>query len=72
MIIGDGNMADNLKIRVLREDMIALLNQSTLPIEVKRMVVKEVHDLVNDLADKTVQAELEAEAKAQEEKKGEE
>lgn len=70
MIIGDGNMADNLKIRVLREDMIALLNQSTLPIEVKRMVVKEVHDLVNDLADKTVQAELEAEM--QDEKKGEE
>ena len=63
-------MADNLKIRVLREDMIALLNQSTLPIEVKRMVVKEVHDLVNDLADKTVQAELEAEM--QDEKKGEE
>ena len=65
-------MADNLKIRVLREDIIALLNKSTLPIEVKRMVVKEVQDMVNDLADKTVQAELEAEAKAQEEKKGEE
>ena len=65
-------MADNLKIRVLREDMIKLLNKSTLPIEVKRMVVKEVQEMVNDLADKTVQVELEAEMKAQEEKKGEE
>lgn len=63
-------MADNLKIRLLREDMIKLLNKSTLPIEVKRMVVKEVHEMVNDLADKTVQAELEAEM--QDEKKGEE
>lgn len=63
-------MADNLKIRVLREDMIKLLNKSTLPIEVKRMVVKEVQEMVNDLADKTVQAELEAEM--QDEKKGEE
>lgn len=63
-------MADNLKIRLLREDMIKLLNKSTLPIEVKRMVVKEVLDSVNDLADKTIQAELEAEM--QEEKKGEE
>lgn len=63
-------MADNLKIRVLREDMIKLLNKSTLPIEVKRMVVKEVQEMVNDLADKTVQAELEAEM--QDETKGEE
>lgn len=63
-------MADNLKIRLLREDMIKLLNKSTLPIEVKRMVVKEVHEMVNDLADKTVQAELEAEM--QDETKGEE
>lgn len=63
-------MADNLKIRLLKEDMIKLLNKSTLPIEVKRMVVKEVLDSVNDLADKTVQAELEAEM--QDEKKGEE
>ena len=63
-------MADNLKIRLLREDMIKLLNKSTLPIEVKRMVVKEVQEMVNDLADKTVQAELEAEM--QDEKKGEE
>lgn len=65
-------MADNLKIRVLREDMIKLLNKSTLPIEVKRMVVKEVHEMVNELADKTVQAELEADMKVQEETKGEE
>ena len=61
-------MADNLRIRVLRNDITTVLDKSTLPIEVKRMVIKEIHDLVNDLADKTVQAELESEMKAKEER----
>ena len=63
-------MADNLRIRVLRNDITTVLDKSTLPIEVKRMVIKEIHDLVNELADKTVQTELEQEQAK--EKKGEE
>ena len=51
---------DNLKIRVLREKLIDDLNEVEIPIEVKRLVLKEVMSAVNNAADKEIEKEREA------------
>ena len=50
---------DNLKIRMLREQLISDLNNTDLPIECKRLVLKEIIALVNDTADGQIQKERE-------------
>lgn len=60
---------DNLKIRMLREQLISDLNNTDLPIECKRLVLKEIIALVNDAADGQVEKEREMLMKSQEEVK---
>ena len=60
-------MGDNLKIRKLRESLVECLNASTLPIEVKRMVLKEALDSATTLADQQIKLELEAETRKENE-----
>lgn len=60
---------DNLKIRMLREKLISDLNNTDLPIECKRLVLKEIIALVNDAADGQVEKEREMLMKSQEEVK---
>lgn len=51
---------DNLRIRMLREKLINDINEVDLPIEVKRLVLKEIMSLVNDAADNEIEKEREA------------
>lgn len=53
------NYMDNLKIRMLREKLINDLNEVDLPIECKRLVLKEIMSLVNDAADGQIEKERE-------------
>lgn len=50
-------MGDNLKIRKLRADVTDVFNQSTLPVEVKRMIAKEILVELTKLADEYVRNE---------------
>lgn len=50
---------DNLKIRMLREKLINDLNEVDLPIECKRLVLKEIMSVVNDTADGQIEKERE-------------
>lgn len=54
-------MGDNLKIRKLRADVTDVFNKSQLPIEVKRMIAKEILTELTKLAEEYVQNELRAE-----------
>ena len=56
---------DNLKIRMLREKLINDLNEVDLPIECKRLVLKEIMSSVNDAADGQIQKEREMLIKSQ-------
>ena len=58
---------DNLKIRMLREKLISDLNEVDLPIECKRLVLKEIIALVNDAADGQIKKEREMLMKSQSE-----
>ena len=58
---------DNLKIRMLREKLISDLNEADLPIECKRLVLKEIIALVNDAADGQIEKEREMLMKSQSE-----
>lgn len=58
-------MGDNLKIRKLRIDLMNDLNNSALPIEVKRNILELLLVEVNKLADDMVQKEI-AEEKSKE------
>ena len=58
---------DNLKIRMFREKLISDLNEEDLPIECKRLVLKEIIALVNDAADGQVEKEREMLMKSQSE-----
>ena len=60
---------DNLKIRMLREKLISDLNEVDLPIECKRLVLKEIMSVVNDTADGQIEKEREMLMKSQEEVK---
>lgn len=59
-------MGDNLKIRKLRLDITQTLNNSHLPIEVKRMIVNDILLELNQLAEAEIQKEAEELAKEQE------
>ena len=50
---------DNLRIRMLREQLINDLNEVEIPIETKRLVLKEIMALVNDAADGQIEKERE-------------
>ena len=58
---------DNLKIRMLREKLISDLNEVDLPIECKRLVLKEIMSVVNDTADGQIEKEREMLMKSQSE-----
>ena len=58
---------DNLKIRMFREKLISDLNEADLPIECKRLVLKEIIALVNDAADGQIEKEREMLMKSQSE-----
>lgn len=48
----------NKQIRQLEDDLISVLNGSTIPIEAKRFVVLDVLHLIEKEADKTILAEI--------------
>lgn len=48
----------NLKIRKLEDDIIALLNESEVPIECKRLIMDSVMRLVKDEADRQILKEM--------------
>ena len=58
---------DNLKIRMFREKLISDLNEEDLPIECKRLVLKEIMSVVNDAADGQIEKEREMLMKSQSE-----
>ena len=49
----------NLEIRKFREKIVNDINESELPIEVKRLVLKEVMSVVNETADNEIAKEQE-------------
>ena len=49
----------NLEIRMFREKIINTINETELPIEVKRLVLKEVMSVVNETADNQIAKEQE-------------
>lgn len=51
-------MGDNLKVLELRNGIVNLLNESNVPIEVKRLVLIEVKAAVEEECKKTIQAEI--------------
>lgn len=52
-------MGDNLKIQMLREDIVNTLNAYALPIEVKRMVLKEALSGATEMSQTEIQKERE-------------
>ena len=52
-------MGDNLKIRLLTDNLLKTLNESDLPIEVKRMCLKDILNEATKKADEQVKLELE-------------
>ena len=59
MLNGD-NMGDNLKIRTLKTDLANVLNESLLPIEVKRMIVEDLNRELLQFANEVVEKERQA------------
>ena len=53
-------MGDNLKIVTLENDLVDVLNKSTLPILVKKMVLDKVLAAATESMNKVLQAETEA------------
>lgn len=54
-------MGDNLRIQKLRDDIVNTLNEAKLPIEVERLVLKEIFEEVSQMAQITIQKEKESE-----------
>lgn len=52
-------MGDNLKIRKLKLDIINTLNESFLPIEVRRLVLNEILTELNQLTEEVIRKEAE-------------
>lgn len=48
----------NLKIRHLEDNILNMINESDLPIEVKRLIISDVFNLVLKQSDKEVAAEI--------------
>ena len=55
-------MGDNFKLRKLKMDISATLNESLLPIEAKRLILNEIIIEVNQVADAAIQKELSEES----------
>lgn len=55
----------NLKIRQFEDSILNMINESDLPIEVKRLVIADIFNLVVKQSDKEVAAEI-LSAKAEE------
>ena len=55
----------NLKIRQFEDSILNIINESDLPIEVKRLVIADIFNLVVKQSDKEVAAEI-LSAKAEE------
>ena len=53
-------MGDNFKIRKLKTDLANVLNESLLPIEVKRMIVEDLNRELLQLANEVVEKERQA------------
>ena len=64
-------MGDNLKIITLEKDIVEILNKSTLPILVKKMVLEKVLAAATESMNQVIQAETEA-FNAEQSKEGEE
>lgn len=64
-------MGDNLKIITLEKDIVDVLNKSTLPILVKKMVLEKVLAAATESMNQVLQAETEA-FNAEQSKEGEE
>ena len=62
-------MGDNLKIRKLKTDLADVLNESLLPIEVKRMIVEDLNRELLQLANEVVEKERQALLNEESEKK---
>lgn len=62
----EGECSVNFDIRNFRDTLIALCNNSDLPIEVKRLVFSEINALLKQEADKTIIAEHNANNKKEE------
>jgi hypothetical protein len=48
----------NLKIRRLEEDIVAILNDSDIPIEAKRLVLQNILNVVENNANEIIKREL--------------
>ena len=59
----------NTEIRQFRDSLVAMVNASPLPIEIKRLVFGEIQSQINEESDRIIIAERQ---KAQEEKENEE
>ena len=55
----------NTEIRRLEDEIIAILNQSSIPIETKRLIIADVLHIVTKSADDTIRNELNAEVKSE-------
>ncbi len=64
-------MGDNLKIITLEKDIVDVLNKSTLPILVKKMVLDKILAAETESMNQVIQAETEA-FNAEQSKEGEE
>jgi hypothetical protein len=60
---------DNLKTRMLREDLIKCMNGYDLPIEVKRLVLLEISQMTKELADNQIKTEQQQLAEQQAQQK---
>lgn len=61
----------NLEIRQLNDSIVSILNQSTLPVEVKRLVVDKVLSVLTEAANEMVKREIDESMNSSEEKESE-
>ena len=50
----------NTKIRLLEDQIVALLNGSDVPIEAKRLILADIQNLVTKKADQVIKQEIKA------------
>ena len=50
----------NTKIRLLEDQIVALLNGSDVPIEAKRLILADIQNLVTKKADQVIKQEIQA------------
>ena len=49
---------EDLKIRLFRQDLVQYINSVDLPMEVKRLVLKDVYNEVSDVTETIIKSEL--------------